>query len=257
MKVLSALFLASLTLIACGDDNGTETDGTSSTTTNNPDTSSCEPTAGESAITGVNVNVTETNPNPNNDGCTGPITTGQGVQYPWGGETYDGVDYTCNACLRGIPGVQGAYRVHGMSLANGDVCTDTGSAECVENYSTPSATGTEFIETFWIDGNTWRLHQKNGGAIADITMQGYFFCTMKPQSTDERLVFVITEADPGNVTGLQAGDKFHAETKFPGNATNFLMIWGGDTNQYKYCRYGETDPLDNTCADPFGEAPCQ
>jgi len=267
MKTYRFLAIAPFILIGCGDDSGGGND-TTTTTGDTSDTSNnqCDDnvTPGVSPLTGVNTNVTVTNPNPTNDGCTSAsVNNTEGARYPWGGMTVDGRVYTCNGCPGGFPHAQGVYRVHGLSLANGDVCPDTSSNDCNENYSLPDPDD-DYTETLWLDGNTFRIHQ-GGKDATNLVIGGYYFCGMQPEGPNEHVVWVITEATPNTVTGLKVGDMMESG-KILGTESNILIYWYEELNspestnppplEFKYAMYGETDPYGNTASDPFGETPC-
>lgn len=194
MKSLRFLAVAPFILIGCGDDeNNNGSDAT--TSTSNPDTNTnCEePAPGTSGLTGVNTAVTPqpTDPNPGNDGCTSPVISNTGLKYPWGGATVAGRTYTCNACRFGYPFAQGAYRLHGFSKEDGSPCGSLSDTDCAENYSEPKPAEGDFAETLWLDGNTFRVRQKNGSAAGDIEIKGYYFCGMKPEGPNEHVVWAI------------------------------------------------------------------
>jgi len=271
MKSLRFLTIVPFVLIGCGDDAGGSDTTNTTDATNNNDTNNntCDDNVapGVSPLTGVNTNVSPvpTNPNPSNDGCTSaPIANTTGAKYPWGGETVSGRTYTCNMCPFGYPGAQGVWRMHGFSLANGNPCQSLSDPACNENFTEPKAADGDFSETIWIDGNTFRIHQKNGSATPDLVLKGYYFCGSKPEGPQEHVVWKILEATPNTVTGLKVGDFFESDrlgVTGPGPST----YWYDDVNSDNtgdnqigtYCGYGTKDPYDNVCTDAFGETPCQ
>lgn len=260
MPWIAAPFFA---LAACDSDSGSS--DTTDTTGGDTTTGDTNVPAGTSALTGVNTNVTKTDPNPGNVGCgSTPISNTAGAKYPWGGETVAGRTYTCNVCRGGVPDAQGVWRLHGWSLANGNPCPTLSDPACNENYSEPKAGDGDFSESIWIDGNTFRIHQKNGSAAPDLVLKGYYFCGSKPEGPQEHVVWKILEATPSGLPGLSAGDFLESDklgVSGPGPSTYWYEALNsentGKNDIGTYCSYGSKDPYDNVCADPFGETPPQ
>jgi hypothetical protein len=181
-----------------------------------------------------------------NEGC-GPYDDGAyGPKVPWAGFEHEGTTYTCNTCRGGLEEFQGAWRVLDFATEDPDVAlTD------------------DWAQTFTFDGNTWRqvATWRQGDGWAEATIEGWYWCSTKPEIHNETKVFVFTDLSPADAFGYEAGAVLTADLLVSlegGDKLAFMFYDGfntGDQLAEVYCRVGsdvttlagETKP----CTDPF------
>lgn len=232
-------------LAACDSDdgNGTTPDATDTTA---GETGADTVTPGTSALTGVNTNVTVTTPT-RNPGCdNSEVDNGSnGIKYPWGGLTVDGVSFTCNKCPTGLADFQGKWRAHGFK----------DEEQSDPDYSKGADADNDDAEVLYIDGNTWYSHLHDHQEMKSVETRGWFLCTQQPEQPNERLFWVTLQASPEGALGANAGDINKSDVILSSGSDRKLIFWydttAGETNYpIGYCKIG-TAAGGQTCNDPF------
>jgi hypothetical protein len=179
-----------------------------------------------------------------NSECTPANTESYGPSVPWTGFTFDGTTFTCNRCPGGDQLLQGKWR----------------AIFDVDDPNAPYGPDPTFKETLEFDGNTFRnvLHGVDLGGTVTATIEGWFFCSSKPESVNETKFFVLTKVAPEGAFGWESGHVFTADTLMS-DPHNMLLGWydgvvtsagSGWAGTAPYCRIGQ-EANGILCEDPF------
>ena len=169
-----------------------------------------------------------------------------GDKHPWRGFEHEGVLYTCNTCRGGIEALQGSWRVLDFATEDPEV-----------------ALADDWRQTFTFDGNTWRqvATWREGDTERTATIEGWYWCSSKPEVHNEAKVFVFTTLAPEDAFGYAPGAVLTADllqSTEGGDKLAFMFYEGfnvGDQLAEVYCRVGSTVTTlageVKPCASPF------
>ena len=179
-----------------------------------------------------------------NEACPEADPKMHGPSIPWNGFTYEGTTYTCNTCPGGDEYIQGKWRA-------------------VFDPDDPSAVYDEdptFRESIEFEGNTFRniLEGMDLGQKVTALVEGWYFCSTKPETKNNVKFFVINKAQPDGAFGWSTGYVFTGDTLmsdannilfgwYDGVVTSSGSPWGGTA---PYCRIGQ-EINGIPCNDPF------
>ena len=193
-------------------------------------------------------NIPDTKPEPNSE-CTSDIeslTSENSI--PWQGFQVNGTTYTCNRCPEGTAIFQGDWRA----------MYDRESSD----PNVPYDLDPTMRETLTMDGNTFRMHLSGMdlGAPTEAYVDGWVFCSDKPETVNKAVFFVVTSAVPEGAFGWETGLVFTADVMADGNGlfmgwyegivTVGGQAWGGTQ---EYCPIGGNSADGISCDDPFAQ----
>ena len=179
-----------------------------------------------------------------NPECKERKTEVYGPSVPWEGFTHQGKTYSCNKCPGGDELLQGAWR------AVFDVDDPTVAYEADPSYR-------EYLK---FDGNTFRniIQGNDLGQTVTAVIEGWFFCSSKPETVNETKFFILTKVEPEGAFGWETGFVYSADTLMS-DPNNMLLGWydgivttsgGKYGGTAPFCRIG-TDVAGIPCTDPF------
>jgi hypothetical protein len=167
-----------------------------------------------------------------------------GPSVPWSGFTHKGLTYTCNKCPGGDELLQGEWR----------------AVFDVDDPTVPYEGDPTFREYIQFNGNTFRniLEGEDLGTKVGAVIEGWFFCSSKPETVNETKFFVLTKVEPEGAFGWETGFVYSADTLMS-DPNNMLLGWydgvvtsagGKYGGTAPYCRIG-SEVGDIPCTDPF------
>jgi hypothetical protein len=164
-----------------------------------------------------------------NPACEPADPEGEGAKVPWEGFQRGDTLYTCNTCRSGLEHLQGSWRLVDFDTEDPDVgLTDA------------------WQQTFTFDGNTWRQVARwvTDGVVHEASMQGWYWCSSKPEVGNETKVFIVTELTPSDAFGYTPGYVFTTDLLNSTEGGDKLAFWfyegfnTGDQVAEIYCRVG-------------------
>ncbi|MGB0589611.1 MAG: hypothetical protein ACPGU1_08040 [Myxococcota bacterium] len=178
--------------------------------------------------------------------CDPADPEGDGAKVPWEGFQRGDTWYTCNTCRSGLEDLQGTWRLVDFATEDPDVVLQD-----------------DWRQTFTFDGNTWRQDARwvSDGVAQEASMEGWYWCSSKPEVGNETKVFIVTALTPTDAFGYAPGYVFTTDLLNSTEGGDKLAFWfyeGFNTGEQVaeiYCRVGDdVTTLDGdvkSCAAPW------
>ena len=164
-----------------------------------------------------------------NPECDPADPEGEGAKIPWEGFQRGDTWYTCNTCRSGLEDLQGTWRLVDFATEDPDVALQD-----------------DWRQTFTFDGNTWRQDARwvTDGVAHEASMEGWYWCSSKPEVGNETKVFIVTALTPSDAFGYAPGYVFTTDLLNSTEGGDKLAFWfyegfnTGDQVAEIYCRIG-------------------